>query len=299
MSLALVAGLLILGLFGFFWGGSLFAQGYFYQNPADRLPLRAAVAALVVGLFVGFWLWLDQKHPGTYDTFFAFSGETTREFSEFEAVRWEFDPTTKGIRKDAQGNPVEVTTKYKKVAGGKAATFVEDGTSKKFVTQSTDSMTAALIVNDESGPIRFKAVLKKDDRTGTLNYISDQNERRFVEENGDRYVKHTQIGVIYAPSGGVVFVSLLLNFLLFAVWFLALWPVLKFTWGHALGFSAVMGIVMMLFILPMLFKPNREANKVANAVTAEPGRFAAASEPPRRFDSPLPLYLQVPTAGRS
>jgi hypothetical protein len=265
VTLAIIFTLLTLMLFGLFWGGTLVAQGYFYQQPADRLALRAAVAALIVGLYISFWIWIDKKNPGKYDTFFAFSGESTREFTEFEAVRWQFDPISKGVKKDAQGNPVETTVKFKKSAGNKAA-FVEEGTGKKFVTHDTDMMTAALIVKaDDGNPIRFNAEMKKDERTGAMNYVSDQNERRFVEEKGSRYIKAAQMGVMYVPSGGVVATALLLNFLLFVVWFVAFWPALRFNWGHALGFSAAFGLLVMLLILPLLFGIIRKEGKPPQA----------------------------------
>jgi hypothetical protein len=257
----LLFALVTIALFALFWGGSLVAQGYFYQNPADRLPLRAAIAALLVGLFITYWVSLDRKFPGKYDTFFAFSGESTREYSEFDAVRWQFDPASKGVRKDAQGNPVESIAKFKRVPGGKTPTFVEEGTSKKFATHDTDMMTAAVVVKDDDGtPARFQAVLKKDDRTGAMNYVTDQNERRFVEENGSRYIMHARPGVMHVPSSGVVATALLLNFLLFVVWFVAFWPVLRFSWGHALGFATVFGFVTMLIGLPLLFSQHREAS---------------------------------------
>src|SRR5262249_58294083 len=64
--------LVILTLFALFWGGGKLAQGYLYNEPADRLPLRSAVAGLVVGLFVILWVGIDKPAPGKYDTFFHF-----------------------------------------------------------------------------------------------------------------------------------------------------------------------------------------------------------------------------------
>jgi hypothetical protein len=267
LTFALVA----VALFAVFWGGSLFAQGYLYQNPAERLPIRAAIAALLVGGFITYWVNLDKRLPGKYDTFFAFSGESTREFDEFEAVRWQFDPSSKGLKKDAQGNPAEAVVKFKKVPGGKTPAFAEEPGGKKFVTHDTEMMTAALVVPDEGGhPVKFKAQLRKDDRTGAMNYISDQNERRFVEENGSRYIMHARPGVMHVPSSAVVATALLLNFTLFAVWFVAFWLILRFNPGHALGFTAIFGLLMMLLILPLLFKPNREFNRT---VTVAVHRF--------------------------
>jgi len=268
----LLFALVTIALFGIFWGGSLVAQGYFYQNPAERLPIRAAIAALLVGGFIAFWVNLDKKHPGKYDTFFSFSGESTRDIDEFEAVRWRFDPASKGVQKDAQGNPAETIAKFKRAPGGKTPTFVEEGTGKKFAPSDSDTMTAAILVKDEAGnPIRLKAQLKKDDRTGAMNYISDLNERRFTEENGSRYVMHARPGVMHVPSGGVVATALLLNFTLFVVWFVAFWPILKFTWGHALGFAAIFGLTMMLLVLPLLFKPNREPSRPVETALLDSG----------------------------
>ncbi|HEY2910381.1 MAG TPA: hypothetical protein VGI99_09045 [Gemmataceae bacterium] len=237
-------------LFAVFWGGSLLAQGYLYQQPASRLPLRAAVAALLVGGFTAAWVAIDKRNPGKYDTFFSFAGETTRDFDEFEAVRWSFDPAAKGLKADSQGKPTETTVKFKKSGGGKGASFVEAGTNKKFILNDTSMMTAALVVPEGNGSIRFDAQMKKDRGNAIPNYT---NERRFVEEKGDRYIRADQVGVMYIPSGGVVATALFLNFLLFAVWFIALWPVLRFSAGHAFGFTAAFGVAMLLLVLPLLF----------------------------------------------
>ncbi|HXD85392.1 MAG TPA: hypothetical protein VN641_02790 [Urbifossiella sp.] len=237
-------------LFAVFWGGSLVAQGYLYQQPASRLPLRAAIAALLAGGFTAAWVAIDKKNPGKYDTFFSFYGETTRDFDEFEAVRWTFDPAAKALKSDAQGKPIETAVKFKKSGGGKAARFLEAGANKKFLLNDTSMMTAALLVPAENGPIRFNAQFVKDNRGGIPNYTK---EGRFVEEKGDRYVPMSQVGVMYIPSGGVIATALFLNFLLFAVWMIAFWPVLRFSWGHAFGFTAAFGFAMLLLVLPLLF----------------------------------------------
>lgn len=273
---------LLLVLFALFWGGSLIAQGYFYQQPAERLPLRAGGAALLVSAFLTFWVWVDKQNPGKYDTFFEFAPYTITTFGEFEAIRWQADrAAAKGkvdFKKDAQGNPVEKTAKFKRgPGGGKTGAFVEEGTGKAFQLNDSDSMTVALVIKPDDGgtPARFKADMKKDERTGGMTYT---NERQFVEEKGSRYVRADQLGVLYVPSNAVVVLALLLNFSLFVVWFAALWPVLRFTWGHALGLAAAFGLVTMLLLMPLLFKPNR-APKVPSPAAAgvvRPERGAAS-----------------------
>ena len=289
MTLLLILVLLTLVLFALFLGGSLVAQGYLYQQPADRLPIRALAAALLVALFITFWVWIDQNNPRRYDTFFEFAPYTTREFTEFEAVRW-VSPDGRQLKTDDAGNPVEVGAKYRRTTGGKAGAFLEEGTDAPFqlngVNKTGESfMTAAIKLKPEPDgePIRLNAQVKNDKRTGLPTYLP---ERRFVEDKGSRYVQADQLGVLYVPSTRTVVVALLINFLLFVVWLAAFWPILRFTLGHALALTAVMGIVTMMLVMPLLFKPNRvakppEAAQAAVSRDAERSALASRSAPRR------------------
>ena len=269
MTLFLTLVLVTVALFALFWGGGLVAQGYLYQQPADRLPLRAAAAALLVGLFVASWCWLDKRNPGKYDTFFEFASYTKQEFGEFTAVRW--SAVGGKLKKDAQGNPTETTVKFKRQAGSKFGAFVEEGTGHPFKLNDSTMMTAAVVLKPDEGaePIRLNADMTKADpqKDDAPKYTA---ERKFTEVNGSRYVTADQIGVLYVPSTGVVVLALLLNFLLFVVWFAAFWPVMRFSWGHALGGAAVFGLVTMLLLMPLLFKPNRAPKAAPEAAAARP-----------------------------
>lgn len=257
--------LVTVALFALFWGGALVAQGYMYNQPVDRLPARAAAAAVLVGTFLSLWVAIDRGAPGKYDTFFEFGGETRKEFDEFEAVRW----SVPSGRFDADKDPPETTAKFKKAPGGKAGAFVEVGSGQPFRQNDTSTMTAVLVVKTDDGPpVRFKAkmdVQTKADPNSQQKYrvATYTNDRVFVEENGSRYIKADQLGVVYVPSTGTVFVALLINFLHMVVWFVAFWLVLRFNWGHALGFAAVFGLLTMLAIMPLLFKPNRATQAAA------------------------------------
>ena len=268
VALLLTFALLAAVLFALFWGGTLVAQGYFYQQPADRLPARAGGAAVLVAGFLTVWVWVDKNNPGKYDTFFEFAPYSTTTFGEFEAVRWLADPVAAGkgrpgFKKDDKGNPVEKVTTFRRPGGSKTAAFAEDGTGQAFKLNTADAMTAALVVKPDDGgtTARYKAELAKDG----LTYAG---ERRFVEEGGSRYLHATQLGVLYVPSNRAVALALLLNFLLFAVWFAALWPVLQFNWPHALGLAAVLGLVTMLLVMPLVFKPNRAPPAAVGAAPA-------------------------------
>src|SRR5207253_2338168 len=97
----------------------------------------------------------------------------------------------------------------------------------------------------EGEPIRLNAQLKENKRSGVPTYT---NDRRFVEENGSRYVQAEQLGVLYVPSTKTVVVALLLNLLHFVAWLAAFWLILRFTLGHALGLAVVMGLITMMLV---------------------------------------------------
>ncbi len=260
--LPLVFVMMLLGLFALFLGGGLVAQSYLYQNPADRMPLRSLIAALLVSGFVTLWVWIDQKNPGRYDTLFNFSGYSTTEFNEFEAVRWRAAGSK--LKLDPAGNYVETVTKYKRSAGGNTAPFVEVGTRRKFELNGSFStggqfMTGAILIKtqDDPEPVRYNLVLR-DGRPKDEPWPTE--ERKFQEANGSRYVtvdNKGQFSSINVPHGGTVAIALMLNFALVVVWLAAFWPILRFTLSHALIFAGSLALLTMLAVMPVLFKQNR------------------------------------------
>lgn len=267
--LLLILVLITLILFALFLGGTLVAQGYLYQQPADRLPLRALAAALLVGLFLTVWVWIDRGSPGRYDTFFEFAPYQTQEFTEFEAIRW-LSPDGTRLKVDEAGNLIEATAKFRRAGGTRAAPFLEEGTDSPFQLNGASKtgesfMTAAIRLrpDPDAEPIRLNARLNSKTRVPTYT-----NDQRFVEENGSRYVQFDQLGVLYVPSTRTVVIALLLNLLHFVVWFVAFWLILRFTSGHALGLTVVMGLITMLLVMPLLFKPNRMPKAAPEVPTA-------------------------------
>lgn len=256
MTLLLILVLVTLVLFAMFLGGTLIAQGYLYQQPVDRLPLRALAAALIVGLFITLWVWIDKNSPRRYDTFFEFAPYQTKDFIEFEAVRWVSLDGTK-LEQDEAGNPVEVTVKFRR--RGAKGPFIEDGTDAPFQLNTAMYMTAAIRLSPDpdAEPIRLDAQMKEDKR-GRKTYAEP---RRFIEANGSSYVQADQLGILYVPSTRTVIVALFINLLLFVVWMVAFWPILRFTVGHAFGLAVVMGLFTMLLVMPLLFKPHRAAKQ--------------------------------------
>jgi len=269
--------LIALVLFALFLGGGLVAQGYLYQEPVDRLPLRALAGSVLVGLFITMWVLIDRGAPRKYDTFFQFAPYTTREFTEFEAVRWVSPDGTK-LKLDESGKRLETVAKFKKGAATQADKFVEDPGGQPFLLSSTSGksgesyMTAAIRakLDPDAEPVRFDVQLKND-RGATVNYAAPREGLRFIEEGGSRYIQADQLGVVYVPSTWGVILALLINLLHVLVWFAVFWPILQFTRGHAFVLTVVFSLVTMLALMPLLFERNRAARpEVPRAALAAP-----------------------------
>lgn len=254
--LFLVFLMMVLGLFALFLGGGLVAQGYLYQNPADRMSLRALAGAVLIAVFVTFWVWIDQRVPGRYDTFFNFASYSTKEFDEFEAVRW--SGAGGKLKVDDKGNYIEKTVKFKREPGA-SGKFREEGTREEFRLNGSSGggyMTGAIRVKgpDDPEPVRYNAVIEEGKPKEEAKYTS---ERKFVEEKGSRYVEVQKLGTLFVPSTGTLAVALMLNFTLFLVWLAAFWPILRFSFLHACIFAGAFALITMLAVMPVLFKQNR------------------------------------------
>lgn len=258
----LILVLCTLALFALFWGGSLIAQAYLYNEPADRLPIRALGAAALIAVFLTFWVWLDRRAPGKYGTFFEFTPYTTAKFDEFEAILWKADPasTARGktpeLLKGPDGKPAETAVKVRRRDGNRNAPFVTPD-NKEFQLQGNNVMTGGLRVTlpGSAEPVRFDAEIKQE-ASGATVYAS-ATDRRFSETTGSRYIFGNQLGVVYVPSTGSVIVALFVNLLHFVIWLAAIWLILRFTFGHALLFTFAFGLATMLLIMPLLFEPHR------------------------------------------
>ena len=241
---------LVVGFFAFFWGTALFLQGSLYNTPASKLPIRAAIAAFLVGGFLTFWTMVNTRAESKdrYGTFFEFNPTSSHNFSEFTA-----------IRRDA--NKKETPVPHKKVSGK----FVEaQDQTRAFRMNSADFVVSALEVKEGDKTTRFEAEF---DARG--NYKGGSN-KVFVEKDGRRFIEFGQSNIptpIYAPSRGALFAALGLNALLFVVFFVAFWPVLRYTVGHSIGGAAAIGLFVMLLLMPLLFEKNKlpESTKAAMA----------------------------------
>jgi hypothetical protein len=231
-------------LFVALWLLGSFVQSYAYSEPAGRMPLRAAAGGLILGGFITFWVYVNTRAEtkDRYGSLFMATAETRKDFTEFDAVR-RYRPA--GDAKEG----AEKAVPFKR-PGGRSTPFVEVADGKPFTLTTADYLTVALEVKEGDAKARFDAEL--DDKG------KYKPNRRFVDRNR-RYIEFGQTNTpseIVAVSRGAFLGAVALNLLCFVAWFVVLWPVMRFTLGHALGLSLVLGGATMLLLMPLLFEKN-------------------------------------------
>jgi len=237
--------------FALFWGLSLFIQRYLYNEPADKLPLRAAVGGLLLGCFLTAWVYVNTRADGEnkYGVIHQFSpNDRSAPVAKFQAVR-QYPASKREETVAFERQTVGSGQKYKSADG------------KEFALNTADYLTTALLVDDAGKPVRYEAVLQNN------TYVGEKYQ--FKEKDGGRTVEWSKpfdaaepLAVV-SPSGFTVFLALLLNVLHLVVWFAVFWPVLRFNVGHAIGLAVVFFAMSTVLLMPLLF----ESNKVAKAPT--------------------------------
>ncbi len=235
------------------WVGTAFLQGYLYTEPNADTFWQAPAAGAAVTLFLLVWCLINvsaahDQGPGfePYDTLFRFNA--VEEYDRRPADKiWVLragarDPQEYESRRTVQGyGYVDVVTK--KPLGslaGVQAILLEDTAGK---------------IGEKGEKIRFE-----------LNKDSDSGNSRFVSAQGWA-MGENNLGQPSIFRGGLLVANLLLNFLHFAVWFLCLWLLLRFQWGHALGLAIVIWLVMTLIVLPGLMSRTGEIAREPPAET--------------------------------
>jgi hypothetical protein len=223
--LVLTLALIFVGLIVFFWVGSLFIQGYFYEGPTADLYWRAPAAAGAVTLFLAFFCLLAKKYD--VDTVFRFTSGSEKPFDSFYSV-----------------------------LNGKETRFVRDKDKKSFVDEnqrnknwgwnSSDGVVDTIIVIEDGNRVAFKADLtpqgKPRDPAKGIRYLE--------EGGGGRLITGDDLGSITKPQPGRTFLMILVNIIHFVVWFLAIWLLLEYQWPHAFLLALPFWAATTLVVLP-------------------------------------------------
>jgi len=209
------------------WGVTMFGQGFLYEEPPSEVYWRAPAAAGVVTAVLALWCLLNRafSEPGQREVplqgLFNFTTETIS------------DPVRQ-LTADGGSGPAVV---YKRFPLSSIPPRHEYRDGNVLWNSSRVRDTKVVTVQEGDREVRF---IKEDGKEGG----KEAGSGRFVEEGGSRVL--TQDGRITTPRRGRVFLSVLLNVLLFVAWFAAVWLLLRFHWPHALLLAAVLWLITTL-----------------------------------------------------
>ncbi|MFQ3649117.1 MAG: hypothetical protein SNJ75_02200 [Gemmataceae bacterium] len=210
-------------------------SGYLYEEPTGQIQWRGPLAGAIVFAPILLWLLLAYGSPGTYRPLWEFS---SREVSEPFPEVWV--PNDKGAWE-----------MYRYIRGRRE--YRRDGNEK---LPPLPSRPSELKVKSKGGPERlFKP--ERDDKGKLLirksrSLFSSQDEPlRYVDGSG-AVMREGELGQVTTFKGSNLLLNVSLNGLVFVAWFVALWPILRFQWSHALGQAGIFWLVLMLFVMPPL-----------------------------------------------
>ena len=214
------------------WGGSLFAQSYFYTEPASGLYWRGPVVAAALTLF--YFIWSSLNLAG---------GDSTGDVP-YPAV-WQFSNRIFLVQ-----SPVpEIVCKKK--GDDEPAVYQLDKSQPGVIYKRVDGAGNW----SPSGVEWIK--LNYDGTEYTFEYDKNMSKDAgyysvFVDKNSDWQMDERWIGQPGHTSTFRVLVYLFLNWIHLLLWFAGLWLVLRFSWQHALAIGLVMWLAFTLMIVPVL-----------------------------------------------
>ena len=227
------------------WGGTYVLQAYIYSNPTPDLFWRAPLAAAIVTAFLAFWISLDYRSPGSFNTLFEFSAREDQSYDKFWSVK----------------NKQEIPYVSHKIAQGRFE--YRDSQGKPWARSDTEGLVEAIVVEEKDGhKTRFVAETKDG------KFAAKQGEPvRYREEGGKRVMTDQYVGQIGITRWELVFGNILLNFGHLIAWFIVLWFLLRFQWAHAFGLALALW-AMFMFVLPALFTKAEDVARLRAVQTA-------------------------------
>lgn len=230
--------LLIVGCVVALWVGSVFLQGWLYNDLVSKLPIRALAAGIVMASFLTGWCALYKQDPGRFDTLINFSREKAD--GTYDVIQ--------SVRKvgDKEVDPVTFTRK----PGGRGTSdeFRSSKTNKPWKRSDADGMVVAILIQepDHPEPTRFIAQLEENGKFPAYGL-------RYKQANENRYTEEASLGQIYRVRSGAVLGNFFANGLHLALWVAVLLLIVRFTPGHAIGIGLVYWGIVMIVVQPVLF----------------------------------------------
>ena len=236
--LPVIFGLLFVGLFAMLWLGSVYLQGWLYNDVAGKMPLRAAGGALVMAGFLTGWCAIYKADPGRFDTLINFSREKTEGiYTEFESVR-------------KVGAAERPPVKFVRSAEGRGATteFQTTDGQKKWSRSDSDGLVVAILIKekDQAEPTRFDAQLTPDGKFPA-------EALKYQQAKTTKYLDEVALGTVQRVRSWGLIGNLFANFLHAALWCAVFCLIMRFEIGNAVAIGLGFWAVTMLAVQPALF----------------------------------------------
>jgi hypothetical protein len=250
---------------------AIFLQGYLNETPPDirEVAMHSPIAGTILAVFLGIWCFLGTRNPPRWAPLTEFS---TREdqpyFKEMKAVVYRKDRNvviardsdTFHLRHDDAGKE-----EYKNTRGLRMPPRPDE-----------------LIVIEDGAEVKF---LPDRDARGEFKYEKGQG-LRYVDSTG-RVMREGYLGVVTITRTGWFITYLLINLFHGAFWFVAFWPIMRFTLGQSIAISVVAWITTTLFVLPPLlrqaqaiYERRQQEAKQQTSLKKENRRESLATLPP-------------------
>jgi hypothetical protein len=264
----------LVSLIAVLWGGTIFFQGFVYTEPSPSVFWRAPATAAL--LTFGFAIWclsiaLSSGASTTnipINTIFRFTPKEDmlrRPASNLWAIKADRKKT--GPDKDGESVPY-VSRRISDKLNSEKFQYVATGDPHPWHSQGVIAIEIQP-TNDDAAKIRFNLVVIEAGRFELVDSKRAQY-RHFASDDGWEMTEYEE-----GPTGMPVrfrwsrfFWNIFFNVAHFVGWFLGLWLLLRFQWGHALGLAVVMWLIMTLLILPMMLGYAGEVSEARRTVTA-------------------------------
>lgn len=224
-------------------------SSYLYEQPTGDLQWRGPVAGAVVMVGILVWVMLAYRSPESYRALWEFSSrEVSAPFKDLTVTIAE------------KGEP----ERYRLIAGtrqeyrlnGMANMRPMPSRPLTIEVKEGDQVSVFKPERDSKG----KLLIRKNESM----FASQAEPLRYIDESG-RVMLEDSLGQITTFKTGNFVMNVLLNLFMLAVWFAALWPVLRFQWTHALGQAVILWLVTMLFVMPPVLNVVESASRAASA----------------------------------
>lgn len=246
LGLILILLLIWLFLTVVFWAGSLWVQSYIYSEPVSGLHWRAPAAGAAVTVFLALWCYLAYRGLTVGSSFLDFSAEQETEYPYFWSVE--------------KGNQKVLYERYRTGSLLSGTEYVIPNSRPPRKWKRTDSegrLVEAIIVEEGKGPQKKEVRFKLERPPGGFK---EGEMARYVEEGGQgRVMTEDRIGRVSVQRTGLVAAYLLVNVFHLVLWFICLWLLLRYQWGHALLMAAGFWLFMTLWVVPQVLRKSEQA----------------------------------------